>query len=179
MAHEEEGLSPAELADKAWNLAEKIRIGLFTTWDGTQQRIRPLSAHVDRDAHAIYFLIGADGGTTLAEATSAPPLTLAQQIEKYPTVAVAFADPGASDYVSITGEAEVSNDRARIKELWSPFAKAWWDGPDDPQIRLVTVRPDNAEIWEGPSKLIAYAVMLTAAATGAKPPVGEHGAVRL
>ena len=179
MAHEEEGLSPAELADKAWNLAEKIRIGLFTTWDGTQQRIRPLSAHVDRDAHAIYFLIGADGGTTLAEATSAPPLTLAQQIEKSPTVAVAFADPGASDYVSITGEAEVSNDRARIKELWSPFAKAWWDGPDDPQIRLVTVRPDNAEIWEGPSKLIAYAVMLTAAATGAKPPVGEHGAVRL
>lgn len=179
MAHEEEGLSPAELADKAWKLAEKIRIGLFTTWDGTQQRIRPLSAHVDRDAHAIYFLIGADGGTTLAEATSAPPLTLAEQIEKYPTVAIAFADPGASDYVSITGDGEVTNDRAKIKELWSPFAKAWWDGPDDPQIRLVTVRPDNAELWEGPSKLIAYAVMLTAAATGAKPPVGEHGAVRL
>lgn len=179
MAHEEEGLSPTELADKAWKLAEKIRIGLFTTWDGTQQRIRPLSAHVDRDEHAIYFLIGADGGTTLAEATSAPPLTLAQQIEKYPTVAVAFADPGASDYVSITGDAEVTNDRAKIRELWTPFAKAWWDGPDDPQIRLVTVRPDNAELWEGPSKLIAYAVMLTAAATGAKPPVGEHGAVRL
>jgi general stress protein 26 len=179
MAHEEEGLSPTELADKAWKLAEKIRIALFTTWDGTQQRIRPLSANVDRDEHAIYFLIGVDGGTTLAEATGAPSLTLAEQIEKYPTVTLAFADQGGSDYVAITGEAEVSNDRAKIKELWTPFAKAWWDGPEDPNIRLVTVRPENAEIWEGPNKLIAYAVMLTAAATGAKPAVGDHGAVRL
>jgi len=179
MAHEEEGLSPSELADKAWKLAEKIRIGLFTTWDGTQQRIRPLTATVDRDEHAIHFLIGVDGGTTLAEATNVPPLTLAEQIEKYPTVAIAFADQGGSDYVTITGEAEVSDNRTKIKELWTPFAKAWWDSADDPNIRLVTVTPDNAELWEGPNKLVAYAVMLTAAATGAKPPVGDHGAVRL
>jgi general stress protein 26 len=179
MANEEQNLTPAELADKAWKLAEKIRVGLFATWDGTQQRIRPLTATVDRDAHAIYFLIGVDGGTTLAEATNAPPLTLAEQIERFPTVSIAFADAGGSDYVAITGEAEVSNDRAKIEELWTPFAKAWWDGPDDPAIRLVTVRPENAELWEGPNKLVAYAVMLTAAATGAKPPVGDHGAVRM
>ena len=179
MAHEEDGLTPDELADRSWKLAEKIRIGLFTTWDGTQQRIRPLSAHADRDAHAIYFLIGADGGTTLAEATGAPSLTLAEQIEKFPTVTIAFADPGASDYVTITGEAEVSNDRAKIAELWTPFAKAWWDGPDDPQIRLITLTRENAELWEGPNKVIAYAVMLAAAATGTKPAVGDHGAVRL
>jgi general stress protein 26 len=179
MAHEEAGLSPAELADKAWHLAEKIRIGMFTTWDGTQQRVRPLTATVDREAHLIHFLIGVDGGTTLADATGAPALTLAEQIERYPTVTIAFADKDASDYVAITGEAEVLNDRAKIKELWTPFAKAWWDGPEDPQIRLVTVRPDNAELWEGPNKLVAYAVMLTAAATGAKPAVGDHGAVRL
>jgi len=179
MANEEAGLTPEELADTAWKLAEKIRIGLFNTWDGTQQRVRPLSAHVDRDEHAIYFLIGVDGGTTLATATGAPSLTLAQQIEKYPTVTVAFADHGASDYVTISGEAMVSNDRAKIAELWTPFAKAWWDGPDDPQIRLVTVQPDNAELWEGPNKIVAYAVMLAAAATGTKPAVGDHGAVRL
>lgn len=180
MANEEKNLTPEELADKAWKLAEKIRVGLFNTWDGTQQRVRPLSAHVDRDEHAIYFLVGANGGTTLAEATGdAPGTTLVEQIERFPRVSVSFADPGASDYVVIAGDAEVSNDRAKIEELWTPFAKAWWDGPEDPEIRLVTLRPDNAEIWEGPSKLIAYAVMLTAAATGTKPPVGDHGAVRL
>jgi general stress protein 26 len=180
MAREEEGLSPGEIADKSWELAEKIRIGLFNTWDGTQQRVRPLSATVDRDAHAIYFLVGVDGGTSLADMTGeATPLTLCEQIERFPRVSVSFADPGASDYVVVAGEAEVSNDRAKIEELWSPFAKAWWDGPEDPRIRLVTVTPDNAELWSGPNKLIAYAVMLTAAATGGKPAVGDHGAVSL
>lgn len=179
MANEEQGLTPEELNDKAWKLAEKIRVGLFNTWDGTQQRVRPLSATVDRDEHAIYFLIGIDGGTTLAEATGAPALTLAQQIERFPRVSVSFADQSSSDYAVIAGDAEVTNDRAKIKELWTPFAKAWWDGPEDPNIRLVTVHPENAELWEGPNKLVAYAVMLTAAATGAKPPVGDHGAVRM
>jgi general stress protein 26 len=180
MANEEAGLTPTELADKAWKLAEKIRFGLFNTWDGEQQRVRPLTAHVDREADAIYFLIGVDGGKTLALATNdAAPLTLAQQIEKFPRVSVAFADPGASDYAVIAGEAVVSNDRAKIAELWTPFAKAWWDGPEDPQIRLVTLHPDNAEIWEGPGKLVSFAVMLAAAATNSKPAVGEHGAVQL
>ena len=179
MADEEKNLTPGELADRAWHLAEKIRIALFTTWDGEQQRIRPLSATVDRAEHAIYFLIGRDGGTTLADATGAPALTLAEQIEKFPTVSLAFADNGGMDYVTITGEGTVSNDRAKIAELWSPFAKAWWDGPEDPEIRLVTVVPHNAEVWEGPSKLVAYAVMLAAAATGTKPAIGDHGAVAL
>jgi general stress protein 26 len=180
MAHEEEGLSPAEITEQAWKLADKIRIALFNTWDGTQQRVRPLSATVDRDAHAIYFLIGAEGGTTLARETGdAPPTTLVEQVQRFPRVSASFADPGASDYVVIAGDAEVTNDRAKIKELWTPFAKAWWDGPEDPDIRLLTLRPDNAELWTGPNKLVAYAVMLTAAATGAKPPVGDHGAVRL
>jgi general stress protein 26 len=179
MANEEHRLTPAELTDKAWQLAEKIRIALLTSWDGEQQRIRPLSANVDRDADVIQFLIGAHGGTTLAEATGAPALTLVEQVKKFPTVTLAFADHGSHDYVTITGQAVVSNDRARIKELWTPFAKAWWDGADDPEIRLLTVTPENAEIWEGPNQLIATAIMLTAAVTGAKPAVGDHGAVRM
>lgn len=179
MANEEQHLTPAELADRAWHLADKIKIALFTTWDGEEQRIRPLTATVNREAHRIDFLVSARGGTTLARATGAPALTLVEQVERFPTVTLAFADKGASDYVTIVGEAAVSNYRARIKQLWTPFAKAWWDSADDPDIRLVTVTPQSAEVWEGPNKLVAYAVMLAAAATGAKPAVGDHGAVRL
>ncbi len=130
-------------------------------------------------AIAIRFLVGASGGHTIARATGEPVPSLVGQIESYPLVSLGFADPGASDFVSITGRAEVSDDRATIKELWSPFMQAWWDGPEDPDIRLVTVTPDDAELWEGPNKLVAYAVMLAAAATGTKPAVGDHGATRL
>lgn len=179
MANEEHRLSPDELADRAWQLAEKIRVALFATHDGEQHRLRPLSAFVDRDSHRIEFLVGASGGRTVAEATGKPVPSLVEQIERNPHVSLGFADGGSSDYLAITGEAVVSNDRARIRELWSDFMKAWWDSADDPDIRLVTVTPEDAELWEGPNKLVAYAIMLTAAATGIKPPVGDHGAVRL
>ena len=68
-------------------------------------------------------------------------------------------------YLAVSGQATVKNDRAKIKELWNPFAKAWWKSPDDPVIRVVTLTPEEAELWDSPNKLVATAVMLTAAAT--------------
>ena len=126
--------------------------------------VRPMSATVKRERHAIYFL-------TEATAPKVP------QIAQYPGVVVAFADEGANKFVTFRGQAEVTDDRALFKELWTPFAKAWWDGPEDPRIRAVTVQPSQAEFWDSPGKLTASVLMLTAALTGAKPAVGDHGVV--
>jgi len=77
-------------------------------------------------------------------------------------------------YVSFTGTLSASNDRAKIKELWSAFDNAWWDSADDPSIRLVTFNPTEAELWDGPNKITAAALMLTAAIAGSKPRLGDH-----
>ena len=48
-------------------------------------------------------------------------------MERFPVVTMAFANTGSNKYVSVTwSTATVSEDRAKIKELWSPMAKAWW-----------------------------------------------------
>jgi general stress protein 26 len=180
MAHEEDHRkSPAELQDRVWHLADKIKFCLFTTHDGERHRMRPLTAMPDRQEGAIYFLVGREGGHTLAHDTGQPVPGLIEQIDADPEVTLGFADTGASDYLIVTGHAAVSNDRAKIHELFSPFMKAWWDSENDPEIRLLTVTPRDAELWEGPNRLVAGAIMLTAAVTGAKPPVGDHGAVRM
>jgi general stress protein 26 len=167
MAHEEEKApSPEELVDRAWELMKKIQFALFTTWDGRKQAQWPLTANPDKDEGAVYFLVAQSAGKY-------------ENLDEFPAVTLGFADPGGSKYVVVNGHAVLSNDRAKIKELWSPFAKAWWDSADDPDIRLLTVTPDRAEIWDSPNKLVATAVMLGAAVTGAKPAVGEHGAVRM
>lgn len=158
--------SPAELEDRVWELVEKLRFCMFSSWDGEKQHQRPLTAMPEREAGAIHFLVDAAGAKNW-------------EVEKYPAVALAFMDSGKNDYLTVAGEAELSNDRAKIRALFSPFAQAWWDSADDPAIRLLTVRPAQAEIWEGPNRLVAGAIMLAAAATGKRPPVGDHGAVRL
>ena len=169
MAHEkqqETDMTPAEVVDRVWELAKKIDFCMFVTWDGDRQQARPLSSRVFRDEHAIYFLVSADGHKI-------------EQVERFPVVNLAYADTGAMKYVSISGTARVSNDRAKIKDLWSNFDKAWWDDENDPDIRLLTVSPERAELWDSPGKAIALATMLTAAVTGAKPKMGDNATVSI
>lgn len=159
-------LTPAEVTDRVWELAKKIDFCMFVTWDGEHQQSRPLSSRVHRDEHAIYFLVSATGNKN-------------PQIDNYPTVNLSYADIGNMKYVSITGTAEVTDNRAKIADLWSDFDKAWWDNANDPYIRLLTVTPERAELWDSPGKLVAFATMLTSAVTGAKLDFGDNATVRL
>ena len=158
--------SPAEVAERIWMLAEKIGFCMFVTWDGERQQARPLSARVRRDEHAIHFLVSAQGHKNA-------------QIERFPVVNLGFADTGKMHFVSISGRAELSDDRRKIEELWSAFDKAWWDDASDPDIRLLTVTPERGELWDSPGKLVAMTAMLTAALTDSRPDMGDNATVRL
>ncbi len=161
MAESDGTLSEAEAVDTIWKLAKSIDFCMFVTWDGKRQRARPLSARPDRDASRIYFLTDVHGAKD-------------EQIERFPKVTMAWADIRSHDYVVITGDAIVSDDRAKIAELWTSADEAWWDGPDDPDIRLIAVDPEDAELWKGPNRLIAGAKLLAAAVTGAKVDFGAN-----
>jgi general stress protein 26 len=158
--------TPQEVQDRIWELAEKIRIGMFTTWDGQQQHSRPLSGRVHREDHAIYFLVDAAGEKNA-------------QIEQFPTVSVAFADNGNYKYALVAGEARLSNDRDKITALWSDFDRAWWDDANDPSIRLLTLIPENGELWDSPGKAVALAKMAAAMLTGGAPKMGDNAKVDL
>ena len=159
-------LSSEEAIDRIWDLAKKIDICMLTTWTGSQQRSRPMSARVRREEHAIYFLTDLEGHK----------LT---EIGSFPHVSLAWADNGGHKYVVIAGEAEVSNDRQKIHELWEAFDKAWWDSAHDPRIRLLKVTPEDGEVWDSPNMVVSTAKMLVAAATGGKPEMGDVGKARL
>jgi len=162
MAREENtGKSEAELRERAWSLAEDIQFCVLVTWDGERQQARPMSARLDAEAGAIYFLTGATPGKTA-------------EISEHPTVTAAFANPSRMKFVTFAGRAAVSNDRAKIRELWSAADKAWWESPDDPNIRLIAFQPDRAELWDSPNMLVSAALMLTAAVGADKPKMGDH-----
>lgn len=147
-----------------WKLIQDIPMALLVTHDGDRMDARPMAATAREDEGAIYILANKGEDSD-------------QQIQAHSEVILSF-QKGVS-FVVVHGQARASDDRARIKELWTAFDKAWWDGPEDPRIRLLTVTPASAEYWESPGKLIAYADMLVAAATGRKPATGDHGSVRL
>jgi general stress protein 26 len=158
--------SEAEISERIWDLAKDIDFCMFTTWDGERQRSRPLSARVKRDEHAVYFLVDEDGSKNW-------------QVERFPFVSLAWSDTKGNKYVVVSGKAEISNDRAKIRDLWSEFDKAWWEDENDPSIRLITVTPEEGELWDSPNRAVAFAKMAAAAITGASPDFGEQAHARL
>lgn len=162
----ETDMTQDEIVDRVWELIKKIDFCMFVTWDGEHQQSRPLSARPNRDEHAIYFLVSDESSKHW-------------QIDTYPAVNLGFADTGAMKFVSVAGHAEISNDRGKIAQLWSAFDKAWWDDETDPDIRLLTVTPETAELWDSPNKAVAFTAMLASAVTGAKPKLGDNATVRV
>ena len=152
--------------ERVWELAKRIGIAMFVTWDGKEQRARPLAAAVEKDEGAIYFLTDVNGKKD-------------EQIAAFPHVSVTFADHKHSKFVALSGKATLSNDRAKIKEIWGPFAKAWWDSPEDPAIRVIKVVPQDAELWDSPGRIVTTISMLAAAVTGRSPKIGENAKVVL
>src|ERR1700710_696079 len=105
--------------DRAWDLMKKIGFAMLVTRDGDKLRARPMSALVERNENAIYFLTDARRHKD-------------EEIARDPAINLSFADAGSQKYVSVSGTATVSNDRAKIKELFSTPAKAWWETADGP-----------------------------------------------
>jgi general stress protein 26 len=66
-----------------------------------------------------------------------------------------------------------------VRELWGTPAKAWWDSPDDPNIRVLKVTPKDAEYWDSPGTVVSYVKMAAAAATGTRPDLGENRKVAM
>jgi general stress protein 26 len=103
------------------------------------------------------------------------------EIDWNPEVNLSYSDGGANKYVSVSGTAELVDDRAKKEELWSDIYKAWFpQGLDDPDLCLLRVDVTFAEYWDVPSgKMVQVFGFLKAIATGEKMKMeGEsHGVV--
>ena len=90
------------------------------------------------------------------------------KLERDPHVNLSYVSNKDNCYISVSGVATVSQDRAKIKELWTPFHKAWFpEGSDDPNIALLKVDVDHAEYWDSPSsKVVQLFGFAKALATG-------------
>jgi general stress protein 26 len=141
---------------KVWKLIERMRGCMLVTQRAGRMDARPMHAIADVKSNAIYFLADARGVKD-------------DEIARAPQVCLTFAD--GERFLSISGTASVRSDQEKIRELWSTEAQAWWDGPDDPNIRVLTVSPSEAAFWENPGRLVNSVDLAVAAVAGVRPPI--------
>jgi len=157
-----------DAADKVWDMMEDIATCMMITRQGETLRGRPMRAHVSREEGAVWFLSDRRGHKD-------------EELQRDPQAALTFVKPSDNDYLSVSGQAEVSADRAKIDELWSDIDKVFWpEGKGDPNIIVVRFMPEHAEFWDGPSNGVSTALRMAAARlTGKQADLGENRKVSM
>lgn len=155
-----------ESIEKLKGMLEGIDFCMLTTNNGGQLRSRPMSTQQFEFDGDLWFFTSDNTHKV-------------EEIEKDPRVNVAYAKPDDNTFVSVSGRAEVSHDRAKMEELWNPIHKAWFpEGLDDPTLCLLKVAVEEAEYWESTSStIVQIAGFVNALATGEEAGYGEHGKV--
>ncbi|HVK03750.1 MAG TPA: pyridoxamine 5'-phosphate oxidase family protein [Armatimonadaceae bacterium] len=116
---------------------------------------RPMNVRTVDDRGDLWFLSASDSHKN-------------REIARDPNVTLFFQGSDHSDFLHLRGRAEISTDRAKIKELWEPIIKTWFtEGVDDPRITVIRVAPTEGYYWDNKhGNVIAGIKMLFGAAIG-------------
>ena len=148
------------MKDTFWDRLDDITAGMLSAPDAPP---RPMAHTAKRDDKTLWF-ITADG-TDIAKAAQGGA-------EGHYTLACGHGQL----YATIRGKLSVVDDPAKLDEIWSPMAAAWFeDGREDDDICLVAFRPSEAEVWETDGKAKALFEMARANMTDDTPELGKHG----
>lgn len=144
--------------DKIESLLKSLKTGMMTTLAGKELHSRPMMyQEFDKKAHELWFFTGKTTGK-------------AHEIENDSRVNISFSNFDSNSYLSIYGEAEIVDDKAKEKELWNPLLKAWFpEGLEDPNLVLIRVRMQSAEYWDSNSSALVQLVGFAKAILTGKP----------
>jgi general stress protein 26 len=133
-----EDLIGGEGLKKMKALIEKASSTCFfcTNMNGNHFTTRPMAVQKTDEEGNLWFLSAIDSHKN-------------EDIKQNPAVQLLFQGSPHSDFLSVYGTASISQDKAKIKELWEPIIKTWFtEGVEDPRITVIKVEPTQGYYWD-------------------------------
>ena len=162
--------------DELWKLVDGIEVAMLTTRRIDGHMVSRPMATQKRAAGADFWFATMKDLPKVAEILADPRVNLSYYKDR------------TTEWVSISGEAEISRDRDKIRELWEPDWKFWFpdegkgrDGSaDDERIALIGVRAVSAQYMtlEKPAAFVLFD-LVKSKLTGRTPEIGEVKRLRL
>ena len=136
MASEIKDLHRDEANKKIKQMVDDADIGLFTTdLTSLPLKTRPMSRQkVDEDG-TVWFFSHKDSDKN-------------QDIKKDNRIQLFYSNKGSMEFLSLYGTAQIMQDAAKAKELWSTMAKIWFKDHGDPNLTLIKVTPEDGYYWD-------------------------------
>jgi len=160
----------AEAGKKIKELAQKAGTCFFGTFAGAGEpmKVRPMSVQKVDDEGNLYFL-SADDSHKNAE------IALDNRVQ------LLFQGSAHSDFLSVTGLATITRDKALIDELWEPLVKTWFtEGKGDPRITAIKVVTTEGYYWDNKhGNAVAFVKMAAGAILGKTLDDSVEGTLRV
>ena len=97
---------------------------------------RPMNVRQVDDEGNLWFLSASDSRKN-------------QELAIDPGVKLYFQGSKHSDFMQLNGQAAISKDKQKIKELWSKMVQTWFtEGMDDPRVTVIKVTPTEGYYWD-------------------------------
>lgn len=113
---------------------------------------RPMTAIAEDNRAPLWFFTAAD--TDLGKVADA----------SHPIAAMAtFSSKDHDLFATVAGRLVLDNDRDTIDRLWNPFIAAWFEGKDDPKLRLLRMDAGDAHVWLNENSMLAGIKLLLGA----------------
>jgi general stress protein 26 len=152
-----EDLKSTKALEKIKELVDKSKTCFFSTSLATGDSLgtRPMTVQQVDDDGNLWFLSANDSHTN-------------NEIKTNPSVKLYFQGSAHSDFLYLTGHANITEDRQKIKELWEPVLKVWFTGGEnDPRISVIKVAVEEGYYWDNKhGNAIAGVKILIGAAIG-------------
>ncbi len=143
--------NPKEFEHDFWKALKTERtmmLGLDGVEDG---HARPMTAQIEGKHGPIWFFTARDNA-------------IVQKLASGSRTIATFTSKGHDLFATVHGGLHLDNDRAVIDRLWNRFVAAWYEGgKDDPQLALLRLDPERAEIWRDASSMFAGIKLLLGA----------------
>jgi general stress protein 26 len=163
-------ISDAESVEKIKKLAKEADACLFCTKieTGKPFSMRPMNTRDIDDEGNLWFLSDKDS-------------TKNMELKDDDKVQLLFSGGNHTDYLSLYGTATILYDRKKIKEIWTPIAKAWFkEGDDDPNISVIRVQPNEGYYWDTKhGRLVSIAKIALSMVSGKTMDDGIEGKIKL
>ena len=89
---------------------------------------------------------------------------LVKDIKDDARIGLTYATQDEKNYVSVSGDAELPTDQAKLDELWSPVYDAFFaNGKEDENVQLIKIVPHGIECWLSGSTVVNMFKMAAAA----------------
>ena len=162
--------------DELYGLIEKIETAMFTTRRSDGRLVSRPMATQKRDPMADLWFVADIESHKMDE------------LESDPNINLSYFDNGSREWVSVSGTAQISTDRAEIRRVYQPDWKAWFGkmdevrdgGPDDPRLALILVDAESVIYMKvsKPKPVVLFEVV-RGMVTGQKLDIGETEKVNM